>query len=182
MSSILPTVSSSAAWAYISPVRLDLATLRPVITPAIWISSAVLFAAAAVEDGGLGLHLAGGDGVDDFEVAEFFAVLVEGVAGDEEAQDLFFVLEAEVFVPVGYGGESFFGAGGVGGAGSSNMPKRPCWPEAASFWDFWARSMALSRAAKTRARGPKESSAPALQRDSRTRLFMRRRSILSQNS
>ncbi len=76
-----------------------------------------LFAAAAVEDGGLGLHLAGGGGVDDFEVAELVAVLVEGVAGDEEAEDVLFVLEAGVFVPVGSGREGVVGGFGVGWAG-----------------------------------------------------------------
>ena len=50
------------------------------------------FALAAVEDGGFGLHLAGSGGVDNLEVAEFFAVLVHGVAGDVEAEDFLFVL------------------------------------------------------------------------------------------
>ena len=136
------------------------------MTPAMGISFCGFFAAAAAEGLRLGLHLAGGGGVDYLHVAEFFAVLVQRVAGDEEAEDFFFVLQAGVLVPLGYAGERVFGGGGsVGPRSASKIPKRPCWPAAASFWDFWARSMALSRAAKSCARLPKASIAPALLRD-----------------
>src|ERR1019366_4932274 len=46
----------------------------------------------------LGLHLARGCGVDDLEVAQLLAVLVERMAGDEEAEDFLFVLQARVLV------------------------------------------------------------------------------------
>ncbi len=66
-----------------------------------------LFAAAA-EDLRLGFHLAGRDSVDDLHVAKLLAVLVHGVAGDEEAKDLFFILQARVLVPLGYAGQRIF--------------------------------------------------------------------------
>ena len=158
-----------------------MATLRPVMTPAMAIS----FCGSdwpRRKTLRLGLHLAGGRGVDDFHVAELFAVLVERVAGDEEAEDLLFVLEAGVLVPVGGGGRASSACVEAAGPSSSKMPKRPCWPAAASRCDFWARSMALSRAAQSWARRPKASMAPALMSDSSTRLLSRRRSTFSQNS
>ena len=44
-------------------------------------------------------------------VAELLAVLVHRVAGDEEAEDFFFVLQAGVLVPLGDAGERVFGCG-----------------------------------------------------------------------
>ncbi len=107
------------------------------MTPAIWISFCGSSPPAA-EDLRLGLHLAGGDGVDDLHVAEFLAVLVHGVAGDEEAEDFFFVLQAGVLVPLGYAGECVLRRCSLdeGWASASKMPKRPCWPAASSRCDF----------------------------------------------
>ena len=42
-----------------------------------------------------------GGGDDAGEVAELLGVLVERMAGDEEAEDLFFIGEADAFFPVG---------------------------------------------------------------------------------
>ena len=88
-----------------------------------------------------------------------------------------------VLVPVGRGGEGFFGVS-VGWRGRG---RRTCRRGRAGRRRRRAgisgRAPWPCRGRRRRwARWPKASSAPALQRDSRTRLFMRRRSIFSQNS
>ena len=50
-----------------------------------------------------------GDGDDAGKIAQFFGVLVERMAGDKEAQHLFFVGEPLAFFPVGDLGQ-FIGA------------------------------------------------------------------------
>ena len=97
-----------------------------------------------------------GRGVDDLQVAELLAVLVQRVAGDEEAEHLLLVLQARVLIPVRSVGQGVVARGrSAVESRRRRSPKRPCWPAAASRCDFCARSIALSSAAMSCERLPK---------------------------
>jgi hypothetical protein len=72
-----------------------------------------LVVAAATELLRFGLHLAGCRGIDDFQIAQLLAILVERMAAHKEAKNILLVLQARVLVPVGRGRKSFIiGLGG----------------------------------------------------------------------
>ena len=147
MRSILPTVSSSAAWAYISPERFDLPTLSPTITPAMARSDSRVRRPAAAGEPAAALHFERGGGVDYVQIAQLLRILIQRVAGDKEAQHFFLCLQPLVLIPVGSVGQvvaRFCGTVRLASKRPARPAKSPCWPASRSRCACWARSIARS--------------------------------------